>query len=614
MSATSPGALRRHWQDSGSDNAWVLPLAAVLIAAELGFRAWASFGSWWAGDDFIMIARVFGPNGTTLSGLLAGFAGHVMPGGFYLTWLLTKVSPYNFALPAVSLLAMQALADVGLLRLLLLAFGRRWGILPPLVAYLATSYTVGSAVWWATGVQALPVQIAFFWAMSSQVTYLRTRRPVSALAALAWVGFGLLFYEKAILLIGALAILTVAYFTQGTARARLHQVWTRYRVSVLASLVLGVGYLTTYVHYGLNFAPSSATHVPIGPTADVMILRGWGPVALGGPLRWRHDSTEPISYANPPSIVVLVAWICLVLLVREIARSRSASMRALCLPGFFLVSDLLLVSAGRAAVFGSAIGFEYRYITELSAVTAAALAFATMPVRGAVEEVRIVRPSPLLDRRRAAALACFVVASLGTFSAWTFVHNWHRDLTNRAYVTNLLHDARTAPAGTRVVDAAVPPDLVFVFAHPNNLLSRLLAPVDQRLHYATTATDQLDYPAADGHLRPVTVLPTRQAVSSTGTGCAYQIGHRMRTIRLDGPFALAGGWVRVNYLATADSSITVSAGGVTHRTSISSGLHVLYFSAGDYPFDSITIGHLIGEAQMCTDDVIVGQPVATGAS
>ncbi|WP_191907995.1 hypothetical protein [Nocardioides cynanchi] len=606
--------LRHWWFGDDRDNRWVVPLAVGLVVAELAFRAWASFGSWWNGDDFIMIARVFGPGGTTVPGLLAGFAGHVMPGGFYLTWLLTKMSPYDYALPAASLLAMQALADVGLLRLLMLGFGRRWGILPPLIAYLATSYTVGSAVWWATGVQALPVQIAFFWAMSSQVTYLRTRRPLAALAALAWVGFALLFYEKAILVIGALAIVTVAYFTQGTARQRLRQVWTRYRVSVLASLVLGVGYLAVYVHYGLNFAPATATHVPIGPTADVMVLRGWGPVALGGPLRWRHDPTEPISYANPPSIVVLLAWVCLVLLIREIARSRSCSLRALCLPGFFLVSDLLLVTAGRAAVFGPAIGFEYRYITELSAVTATALAFATMPVRGAVEEVQVVRPSALLDRRRTVAIACAAVAALGTFSASTFVHNWHRDMVNRAYMTHLVHDARTAPAGTQVVDAAVAPEVVFGFAHPNNLLSRLLAPVDRHLRYVTAATDQLAYPSTDGHLRQISVLPTRHVVSGSTSGCANRLRHGVRTLRLDAPFALAGGWVRVSYLATADSSITVSAGGVSHRTSITSGLHVLYFSAGDQPFDSITLGDLIGEAQLCTDNVIVGQPALTGGS
>ena len=37
---------------------------------------------------------------------------------------------------------MQALASLGFLRLLLVGFGRRWGIVPPLVLYLATAFTV----------------------------------------------------------------------------------------------------------------------------------------------------------------------------------------------------------------------------------------------------------------------------------------------------------------------------------------------------------------------------------------------------------------------------------------------------------------------------------------
>ena len=54
--------------------------------------------------------------------------------------------------------------------------------------------------------------------------------------------------------------------------------------------------------------------------------------------------------------------------------------------------------------------------------------------------------------------------------------------------------------------------------------------------------------------------------------------------------------MKVGYIATADSSITVSAGGLTQQASVSSGLHTLYFKAGDERFDSIRLGGLIGEA------------------
>jgi hypothetical protein len=610
------GALRRWCFGEERENRWVVPVAIGLVALQLGYRAWASYGSWWVGDDYIFIARVFGKGGTTVSGLLANFAGHVMPGDFYVTWLMTRAAPFDYALPATCLVLMQALASAGLLRLLLTGFGRRWGIIPPLVIYAATSFSVESSVWWATGIQAFPLQIAFFWAMSCQLAYLRTRRPSSALWALAWVALGLVFYEKTILVLGALGIVSIAYFTAGTARNRLRELWTGYRISVAAAVVLGVAYLALYVHFGLNFAPGEAARTPIGPTADVMVVRGWAPATLGGPLVWRHDDPHaPVSFANPPSIVVLLAWVALVLVVRELARSRLVSMRALALPGFFLVSDVLLVVASRASIIGPVIGYEYRYITELSAVTAVALACATMPVRGAREVVTVRRPSPLLDRPQAVAVACLAVAVLGAFSSAQYVVSWHRGLQEqKTFMSRLMSDVEHAPSGTQAVDASLPTQVVLAYVAPNNLMSRLFAPIDGHLRYVKAGTDHVANLGPDGHLAQLDVTPVHHAVPSPNTRCAYRVRHGTRTIPLDGPFIFGGWWVKVGYIATADSSIVVSAGGATYRTSVVSGLHTLYFEAGPNRFATIRLGGLIGEAKVCTNDVTVGRATVVAPS
>ena len=86
---------------------------------------------------------------------------------------MNRLSPYNWGLATVVLVLLQAVASLGFLRLLLVAFGRRWGILPPLVLYLVTAFSVQGAVWWATGVHAFPLQIAFFWGMTSQIATCR---------------------------------------------------------------------------------------------------------------------------------------------------------------------------------------------------------------------------------------------------------------------------------------------------------------------------------------------------------------------------------------------------------------------------------------------------------
>jgi hypothetical protein len=85
------------------------------------------------------------------------------------------------------------------------------------------------------------------------------------------------------------------------------------------------------------------------------------------------------------------------------------------------------------------------------------------------------------------------------------------------------------------------------------------------------------------------------------------VDQKETTIPLDGTSLFGDVWVKVGYIATADSSITVSAGGLTQQASVSSGLHTLYFKAGDERFDSIKLGGLIGEATLCTNDVTVGR-------
>ena len=612
MTSLASRARTTHWWTEGSPTpAAVMPVAFALIAVQLAFRGWASFSSYWEGDDYLFIVQVFGPDGRSPASLVTGIAGHVMPGGLLLTWWVNHVSPYNWTLAAGLLVGLQALASLGCLRMLVVGFGRRWGIIPPLVLYLATAFSVQSSLWWATGVQALPVQVAFFWAMASHLQYLRTRRPASALIAVAWVLAGLVFYEKSILVVGALGIVTFAWFTTGTARERVRQVWRDYRLSLLLNLVLGVAYLAFYVRVGLSFDPGQAATYPIGPTADVMVLRTWATTVLGGPLQWQHTAGSPISFATPASPVVLVAVVALGLVLREIARSRTTGLRAVLLPGFFLVCDVLLVVAGRAVLIGPVIGRELRYLNELSAVTAAALAFATMSVRGAVEVNAVRRTSVLLDRPKGAVAACVALAVLGTYSTASYIRNWQQDDPAQPFFSHLFADAAAVPDGVPVVDAKVPDTFLWPLAYPNNTLSRLLRAMPRKPAFAAIGNDRFLGLAPDGHLRQLGVFPVQQAVPRPGSTCGYRVAHARTTIPLQAALPAGEWWVRVGYVATADSAVTVRAGGRAQRGSVAQGLHTLWFATGtDEPVDSVQIGGLVGAAHLCTSDVSVGGLVA----
>ncbi|MEZ5095191.1 MAG: hypothetical protein R2731_03160 [Nocardioides sp.] len=420
---------------------------------------------------------------------------------------------------------------------------------------------------------------------------------------------GLVFFEKSLLIIGGLAFVTLAYFTQGGLLQRIRQVWQRYRVSFLLNLGLGVLFLGWYARSNLPITPGEPTASPaIGELIDGMLLRAWLPSLVGGPGRWLTVDNSPTPTADPPVALVVAAVVAFGLLVRELTRTRSRSLRALFLPGFFLVCDLVLVGLARATLLGAAVSTELRYVSELSIVSAAALAFATMPVRGAVEQVRLVAPSPFLDNRRAVAAACAVVATLATISTLGYARQWHAGRERGAqWMSHLLAAARAAEPGTPVMDSPAPPYVLWPLTYPANLASHLVRPLDSGLDFVPVGSEALQAVGPDGSLGPATVLPLRHNMPGPEHLCGYRVGPTGAKVELTEP-APGDTWVRIGYLASADSTIHVSAGGATYQTSVARGLHYLFVQTGPEEVDAVWLYGIVAPATLCTDDVVVGIP------
>jgi hypothetical protein len=183
------GVSSRDWLRSHA----VLVTAGAMIVVQLGYRAWATYGSWYHYDDFNFIARMAGA-GPSPSAAIEPYIGHVMPAGMYLSWLADAVAPYDFRVTATLLLGMQAGAAGALLWMLVRMFGVRPGILPPLAFYLFCVITTPVAIWWAAGVNQLPWHIALFAGLGTHATYLRTRQLRYVLMTVGWSVFGLAFY------------------------------------------------------------------------------------------------------------------------------------------------------------------------------------------------------------------------------------------------------------------------------------------------------------------------------------------------------------------------------------------------------------------------------------
>ncbi len=583
----------------------VVQVGLAMVAAQLAFRAWATYGAWFFGDDFAFISRM---NNLGLAPSVAArpYAGHVMPAGMYLTWLTDALAPFDFRAPATVLLLMQVLADAGLLVLLLRLFGARRGILPPLALYLFSAISMPIAIWWAAGVNQLPMQVVWFWALAAHVSYLRDGRVRHAVRACLWLLAGLAFYEKTLLVVGGLALFSLSYFARGSLPDRVRWLWRHHRAGIVMYAVLSAGYLAGYVVVGLNFSPAQANNDALPQVVSNMVVHAWAAAMAGGPLHWQyfHQGAVP-----QPNILVAAAGVALVVLVaREIRRCRTRSMRAWLLPGFFLGSSILLVTAGRASFVGAQISLDYRYQGELAAVTAVALACAVLPIRGAVECAEPRARSELLDHPPRVAALTAVVSVLATVSSAQYALHWQHANIARPYFSHLLGDLEAAQTPVPLVDDAVPATIMWPIGYPLNLQSYLLRDFRDRTDFVEISTDRLSMVDRHGHVEPAVVPVTRHARPGPHGSCGYRVRGREVTIPLDGPVVYGGWWVRIGYLASAASPVRVTAGDASYTTTLQPGVHALYLRGG-IQFDEVRISGLGEDVTMCTDDVTVGKPV-----
>jgi hypothetical protein len=576
----------------------------ALIGLHLAFRIWVTAISWFAGDDFTFMSRMWS-EGPSLHTAFTPHGGHLMPAGMYLTWLTSEFSPYGWAWPAAIMIVLQLLADVGIVVLLVRMFGLRPGILPPLALYVFTVFSTPMAVWWAAGVNQIPFQIVLFWALAAHVSYLRTRRLRHLAVAVAWIVAGLAFYEKTVLVLGALGIVSLAYFASGSIWRRLSTMWRDYRPAVLVYVVLGGVYVVAYALVGLNFGATSGGGSLLGNVTANMVVDAYLVGLVGGPLRW--DESAQSALADPSLLTVVVAIAVVALVLRAIHRSRLRSLRAWWLPVFFLGCDIALVLSGRASLVGDFIALEYRYQSELAAVTAIALACATLPIVGAVQTVEVRRPSGLLDRPRRVAALTAVVAVLGTVSATQFALNWSDQNNAEAYFDHLLPSVVDPDLPVPLIDLPVPNSVIWGILYPLNLQSNVLTPYAEHLDYRTQAVDHLRVVGTDGRVAPALIPPTRTNVAGKDRSCGFRIGTKPVRIPLDGPALYGGWWARIGYLASDATEATVQAGDATYHLDLPAGLHAVYVAGGG-DFDEVTMVIDNPNATLCTDDVTVGRP------
>ena len=605
--------------------------AVTLIAIELWWNAALLGHSYFRQDDYYTFDHALA-SGFTWKYLLHVAAGHMVPLGFAIAWVLARVSLYNWALTSVVVLAFLVAACFALLRMLRTLFGNRPAILLPLVVYLFSPLSLAAVAWWSEAIETLPLELAIFMAVDAHVRYLRGGRLRNVAAATGWLLFGMATMEKGAVVSLLLLALTSAFFVEGRWAAAVVTAVRRYwRAWVLYGTVLA-GYCVLFF---VQLPGSSTQPSNPGPVSHVLgfasTLVGTTllPGALGGPWRW---SVVGYGYAqaSPPAALQQLSWAVAAIVVAVSCAYRVRAWRAWAiLLGWIVTADMLPIVIGRLGTQPAALlGVQARYLEDLPPLLALCLGLAFLPLVGEQHAYRFRLPAappegvpaataPLSGRAVTWSLRAVILAVLGGFLIGSF---WSRQAFEgvtrttaaRSYIATARVAVADAPRGTMIVDGPTPamimdPALFWNQGYTSQVIGALARGEPARhlswvLSPRGTASRLMIFDSR-GRLRPAALNgpssgpPPRNRRCWTVTAAGTRIPLRGSLYR----------WLwtaRVKYSGPA-TVLAVRFGGNWREVTLPAGSHVVYVPAVGSG-NSVSVSLVDSVTPLCVTGVTVG--------
>jgi hypothetical protein len=559
---------------------WVARTAAALIAVQLVVRAVLAFRGYFYWDDLILTGRAGTSGLLSPAYLLDDHDGHVMPGAFLVAGGITRLAPLNWIGPAISLVLLQLLASLALLRALHVILGWRPLLLLPLTFALFTPLGVPAFAWWAAALNSLPMLAAMAWACADAVLLVRTGKQWYAATGLLVYFGGLLFFEKAAV-IPFVAFTIAALYAHVTSSGSVMEVWRRGVRLWVSALAVTAAWIAVY----LVVVDQKRWSFDVSMTWDLLsrsVTHGIVPGLVGGPWDWqRWAPASP--WGTPPVAVIALGWVALAVVVAiSFMRKERIGPVWLAAVGYAVACQIPIYLMRSSRFTALELAQTLRYLPDLVVVLALLLA------------VGLCAPnrdrSAWLDasRTRTAVTVCattaFVVSSL--YSSMTFLASW-RDNPTKPYLQNAqaglaaAHAASDAP----LLDQEVDPLVLQRVASPEHFASHMFALLDDRPEFAG-ATTELRMLDVSGHVVDAKVTWTRSIVAGPEPHCGYLVQPDFPvTMRLDGPLLPADWTAEINYLANSDGSMTMSLSeGTETKVPVRPGLNRVFVrlsGAGD---------------------------------
>jgi hypothetical protein len=591
--------------DAQDSRRLVVGAGLLMVAAHVAFRGWAAYRSYFYADDYTLLTQAR-DQPLDLDFLGSTYAGHLLPAGRLVTWLVSNGGTLDWGLAATIIMALELLTCLAALWMFLTVFGTRWGALAPLALYLTTALTLPAFIWWGATVLQLGTQLAFFLAVGGWVHYLRGRRVGWSLLAYAGVAVGVAFDVKALVVLPVLAYLALGYFAEGPLHRRVLGVLRRYWAAALVGLT-AVG---VYVVFFMATVESETVRPSLSIARQVLSIALGDSVptaALGGPWTWTQNAQQPTQSATPPDWAVHLSWVLIAAVVVYGALRRRGSVRAWGLVLLVFAMDYVLLLLVRAAAFGPDVAREYRFFTDLAPPIALAFGLAFMVVPGAVQSSRERDQPLLLVRLRSRTLVALVVVVCvsGLVSQTLYARTFHGALGSKLYMRNL-GAGLEARGKVALADRELPESVSPALNAPLNRVSVMAHLLSDKASFPD-ATPTLAVVADDGTLRKAEMHVILNSEPGPREGCGWLAQSFGVTVPLEATAVEFNWWLKIGYLSGDDSPVTVTAGQSSVHTTVQAGLGELWVRV-NASFDRVRISGLGEGVSMCVDKIEVGTP------
>jgi hypothetical protein len=603
-------------------------IAIVLIAAQVAWRAQFLAHMFFYRQDFFnldfAIRSPFSWHYLTYVG-----TGHLMIGQRAIIWVLVRISLYNWTLASAVSLAIVAAAGLAAFAVLRTLFGERPAILIPLAVYLLTPLGVADVGWWTVALESVPLQLAMFMALNSHIHYVRTARRRHLAAAAGWVVVGLLAFEKGLVVPVLLFAVTSAFLVgAGSWLSGMRQALVRFWRAWLI-------YAAALIGYAIVLATSlgTSTTQPLVPTATAVLTFSWGllrdsllPGAIGGPWRWWLLPGHWYALADPPTMLIWLAFIAAaVVVVASILRRRISWRAWAILAAWVVLADMLPVIIGRLNWYPVLLAMDTHYVADAMPALAICIGLATLAVAGGPEAPASRAPAPgnalvaIPTRPRLASAeqawrvvtgCVFVVFVVGSIWSTSVYQSRTTGQPAASYIAKAVLATESAPRGTLVLDGGVPDEIKDSTYGTRAVIGVIRPGKLTWIEHPTGTVDGLRIFGLDGRLDRVWVYGTSTGSPKPPHAC-WPERHGQILLRFWRSSPNLTTSLRIGYIwgPRAPGVVIVVYGTMAQELTVRHGLHTAYLSVTGPATSVIVTG--LGDSGMCVGDAEAGtlQPI-----